>query len=84
MRACLMRTGGALLRYEGEVFDRPDQLQGMAGRLLLYRTRRVNIDRSGYRGQQAIWTSNRYFVLAFECAGLESSIKRLFLGAKLV
>lgn len=27
-------------------------------------------------------SSNRYFVLAFECAGLESSIKHLFLGAK--
>jgi hypothetical protein len=33
---------------------------------------------------EVVWTSNRYFVLAFECAGLSSSIKGLFLGAKLV
>ena len=35
------------------------------------------------RNENRTWRTC-YFVLAFECAGLESSIKRLFLGAKLV
>jgi hypothetical protein len=35
-KARLMRTGGALLRYEGEVFDRPGQPQiAYSSRLLL-------------------------------------------------